>query len=793
MKSILSSDLSASIRYLKRRPTYTILSIVGLSVGIAASFLIGLWIVGQFSHNAFHSKADNLYRVTQSLVFGEETTQTAALPAGLAPIIEEEQPKIRHAVRFRERGEVRVSTGERDVTRYDDQLLFADASVFQVFDFPLSKGSPRRALDQPNAIVLSASAARDYFQEQNPIGQSIIVGDTLEFTVAGVAENPPPSSTIQFRFLASFQTLEHLEASSLADWGANQYPTYLLLHPDASVRQVESDIENVLMTRATPKRTSAARVRVEPITGTYFSDVKPAFGSSGDRRVVYAFLFVGLLILGTSLFNFATLTAAYARSRIQEIGVRQSLGAMRKDILTRFVSESFILSAGGVLLAAVWVVLIVVGVRHLFPPLDVAHLLTLWSGVSVSALALMVAALSGVAPVLHFSRRNPSDTLTGDQHNLVSNLVRRLLVTLQFTVCITLITVTVLAWNQVSFMKTARPGLQPENVVIVPLRGTSVSGSKALTLRDQLLSHADVVSASVTSTVPASRRKTKLTVSSGQVDGVPITAMIADGKFVDVLRLDIVKGTGFEGRRADRSRVLLNETAVHALGLQAPIGTTIRYQGGQVERTITGVVRDFKMSAMRETVEPVMIEYGPGMYAQHVVLRTRDDALDRVMSTLEPTWASIAPAYPLRAVFLEEEFASLYESDHRSVELFGIFSLLAVLVALIGLFGLTSFTVRRREREIAVRRTFGATSLQVLQHLSRRLLALVGAGFLLAVPITWLTLQYWLGNYAYLAPANPLAYAASGLAVGLTILATFIASTLPVLRTDPAAVLRSGE
>jgi len=448
---------------------------------------------------------------------------------------------------------------------------------------------------------------------------------------------------------------------------------------------------------------------------------------------------------------------------------------------------------GSILLAAGWTVLMAMSMRQFFPGIDVAHYLNVPLALGFAGTTMVIATVSGILPILRFSGRDPSRSLRFSAKTPTSTVGRRVLVTLQFTVCISLIAVTVLAWNQVSFMKQTNPGLNPSDVMIVPVRGTPVSGSKALTLRNEMASRTDVQSAALTSTVPTSRRKTQLTVSSGKVDGVPVTAILADGNLVDALQLQVKAGEPFAGRNADRQRVLLNEAAVQALGLETPVGSTIRYQGGQVEREVAGVLRDFQMTAMRETIEPVMILYGPGRFVQHLVIRTRESATSAVRSALEPVWTSLAPGYPLRTTHLDDAMTSLYESDSQTVELFGAFSLLAVVVALLGLFGFTTFTLQQRTKEVAVRRTFGASTIRILQHLSSRLVVLVGAGFILAIPLTWVIIRYWLAEFAYTAPPNPLAYIASGLLVSLIIVATFAASTAPVLRADPASILRTGE
>lgn len=203
----------------------------------------------------------------------------------------------------------------------------------------------------------------------------------------------------------------------------------------------------------------------------------------------------------------------------------------------------------------------------------------------------------------------------------------------------------------------------------------------------------------------------------------------------------------------------MNEEAGQALELRTPVGSNIRYQGGQIEREVGGVLRDFQMTAIRKTIEPVMIEYGPGMFPQRLVIRTGEGEAPTVKSALKPLWMSLSPGHPLRMTHLDDAMTSLYDRDSRTVEL----------------------------------RTFGASTIRILQHLSRQTLGLVGTGFILAIPVTWISIRYWLTDFAYAAPPDPLAYLASGGAVCLVILATFAAGIAPVLRSDPAPILRAGE
>ena len=799
---MLKNYFKVALRTQRRNKGYTAINVGGLAVGLAACFAIGLWVRGELSYDRFHEKAERIRRVTTTLRFGDNAVPSVGMPAPLGPALVRQAPSVKRAVRFKNRGDAFVGRlGEEEKHVKEDRFFFAGSAFFEVFSFPLLKGNAQTALDAPYSIVLTEETAEKYFPDENPLGQTLTLADTLRFTVTGVAEEPPVASSIQFDFLASFSTLADLEPkANLEGWGMFSYTTYLLLRENAALdRSLQTQVRAVVGEHMdSASITTAADFGIEALTDVHFSsnNFSSMAAGSGDWRYVWVFSSIALLILLAALFNYAGLATARATQRAKEVGVRRAVGAGRWQVARQLLGEAVLMSLAAGLLALGLVRLSAPVLEHFVKGAFPAEALSS-APFLLAALGAVLAAglLAGAYPAVLLSGFSPAGVLAGRGGGTGRSgaTLRKVLVTFQFSVSVALAVGTLIIWQQLDYVRSERLGLSAERVAVVPLRGSAIGGSRALALKRELLDETGVQRVTVASAVPAGGRITGFTVKTPeQTDEEKITtfSIETDGDLLETFGLELTAGRDF-GAGTEGASVILNETAVERLGLGPdPLGKTISYQGGQQERTVIGVVNDFQIRSLRKEIGPAMIQKSSEPYAGYLAVRFGPGDPSRALSRLEATGGAFAPDQPLDYFFADERFADFYRAEGRLMRLFAVFAGLAVFIACLGLFGLAAFAAERRRKEIAVRKTFGASGRQLVALLSKDFLKLVGVGFVIAAPLAYFAMQRWLEGFAYRIELGPLVFLAAGalaLVVALTATST---QALRAARTNPAQALR---
>ena len=788
---MLRNYLKVAWRGLRRRPGYTVINVLGLAVGIACCLLILLHVRSELSYDRFHEKAERIYRVNlEPAPSAGKDRPIAVTPNIAAPLLTRELAAVEKGVRLnRTSGAVQH---EHQAFREDD-FFYADSTFFDIFDFTFTAGRPATALTQPNAVVLTQSAAQRYFPDENPLGQTLTLDGDTSFEVTGVIEDVPTHSHLQFEFVASWSSLTGWVQQET--WRSANFYTYVLLRPGTAAGRLQQRID-----RLVEKRDSGTRaLSLMPLTDLHlYADLAYALDPTGDIRYVWIFGALAVLVLLTACINYMNLATARASQRSEEVGMRKALGATRGALTQQFYGETALLVAlalvSGLGLARLGLPLINVlsGASYALSDLP--------TGVLVGALAgigLLVTLVAGSYPALLLSGFQPARVLKGSfETGRGEARFRQGLVVFQFAVAVFLIASTLVIRDQLDFLQSKNLGVDEEQVVTLPLDGGARRSAR--TLQNTFSQSPSVKYVSAVSEPPGDLGWTGRVDAPGLPSDEQITmkGFITDADITETLGLEIVAGRTFPGTLAapDDSagtgyRYLLNEAAVQTLGWAPREALGKRFSMSRRSGRVMGVVKNFHFASLRQSIEPMAIWYNPSS-ERHLLVRIAPGRTERALSHLEEQWSAVVPRQPFQYQFLDDTFDALYQSEQRVGRVFGAFALLAIFVACLGLLGLAAYAAEQRTKEIAVRKALGASVSSVIGLLSKDFLKLVGVAVLLAVPLAYVAMHQWLEDFAYRVELGPWIFTLAGAgALVVALLATGY-QAWQAARTNPAQALR---
>ncbi len=774
---MIKNYFKIAIRNLNRNKGYSLINILGLSVGLACSILVFLYVQNELSYDRFHENKDRLYRVVKERQGGNNISRSVWSQVPMGPVIEEEFPQVEHAIRFWSAFQPLVGNGQ-DVYNEDEQLYFTDSEVFQSFSFHLVRGNPDEVLVQPGSVVLSQKAAAKYFGKEDPIGRSLTyrgypAGD-LTLTVTGIMENLPPNTQFDFDLLVSMNGVE-TEASN---WGSHKpIWTYLLLQEGTNERQLEEQLPSFLDSRY-ESSTVTRKVELEPLEKVHlYSGYRGGFKAGSSVTYLYLFGAVGFLILGIACINFINLATARSIDRATEVGVRKTFGAYRWQLVKQFIGETFLL----VLISQILGLLLVELALPVFNSLAGKSLeLTflnntpLWA--SLILLTVFVSLGAGLYPAFVLSGFKPVTVLRNRSVSKGKGVgLRRFLVAFQFSISIALIIATGVVIKQLDYIQNKQLGFDEERVIVLPYSENEGP------LINRLQQHPDIAEISVSQRVPVNTMNTdgRTMELPGLEEPIRVESFIIDDNFLETYDIEVVAGRGIsEEMASDTSAFLINETAVREFGWTSPeeaLGKSAMWSGYK-KGTIVGVVRDFHLASFHESIEPMVLHIMPDSqwWRTFISVRARAAAeLSGMLQFLESTWKQYSPHGAYSYFFIDQSLEELHRADQRLATVFGYISGVAIFIACLGLLGLVSFMTAQRSKEIAIRKVLGATVSQILLLFNKKFLVLVAAGFAVAVPVSIYLMGLWLSEFAYRVDVGSEVIIFAGLAVliiaGLTV------------------------
>ncbi|GAB3180889.1 ABC transporter permease [Telluribacter humicola] len=789
---MIRNYLKIAFRNLWLNKLYSLLNLTGLSVGLAASVLILLWVQNELSFDDYHHQADQTFRVTNTLKVSDEPWVWSNSPLMLGEAALREVPGIERVTQFKKPWQALAFRINNDL-RSEENAAFVDSTWFASFDYHFLLGDPKRALDEPNSIVLTESKAQNWFGEPAAAMGKMVRLDSLDMVVRAVVRDNPPNSSFRYDVLLS--NVQNRERSHDENWNNFNYQLFLQLKAGTQPEKIGQQLTQLYHTYKKDSSITASLIPLRDIhfNTTFQSDSLP----KGNRRTVTTLGLVGLLILIIASINYVNLATALTSQRAKEVGVKKIIGAGRKRLFAQFMTESTLLTllALGLALAIIRLCLPLFNnfTGHQFT-LDFQNG-TLWL-LLLGSIGLTIL-LSGVYPSLLLSSLEPVKVLKGG--NVLSSKnthFRQGLVIVQFTISIILIVSTIVIFQQLRFAQTQDPGYQREHVFTFQMPYSA--GASTPNNRDfikhrlrELHGVVGVTSANQSIVDLQSKHSGSLKWEGRPEEYEPTVAQFSvEPETRSVLGLNLAQGRWFqEDMKLDTANVILNETAVKTLGLKAPVvGQWFEFQGRRGQ--VIGVVKDFHFRSYHQKIEPMVLFYNPGWQMQ-VFARISPGAAARLLAEAERIWHERYPETPFRYTFLDESFDRLYQAERKAGQLFNVFANIAILISCLGLFGLATFSAERRTKEIGVRKVLGASVTSIISLLSRDFVILVLIALALATPVAWYAMHQWLQDFAYRIDIEWWVFVLAGtLAVGIALLTVSFQSVKAALM-NPVKSLRS--
>jgi putative ABC transport system permease protein len=794
---MLRNYLKTAWRHFRRRPGTAALNAGGLAVALAACLLIGLYVQKERSYDRFHDGADRIFRVVKSsgdsLALGEDGLPpagiegNAATPPGLAQVAQQRFPAVQYVTEVGRLRDVLLASGPKRFSA--EKVARADTSFFAVFDgFELQRGDPENALDAPRQIVLSPSLAKRLFGDENPVGRTVRVENRADYEVSGVLAEVPAASHFRPNALLSLtQRQRGARDGQSVKWRFFGDYLYAKLRPGSDPATLQQGLSALVEEAGQSENFGLA---LQPLTAIrLYSQVGGEIAPQSDARYLWLFGAIGAVLLLIACINYANLATARSAERALEAGIRRTVGARREQLAGQFLGEAVLTAA----LALPAAVLLARAARPLVQrwtgqtlPFEM-----LFGGPTLLGLlgaVVGVGLISGLYPAVALSRFSPAQVLRGGgRGGRSAGGLRRGLVAFQFAATVALIAAALVVQQQLGYVQEKRLGFDEERVVTFD---TGELDDQYDAFKQTLAQSGSV--ARVTSGSPPGLGRQRMSMTrtdSATGEQWRLYVMQPDYGFAETMGLDVVAGRSFQRARDDTGQVVMvNQRAMRKLGLgDAPVGKRVALRGEQ--RRVVGVFRNFHNRSLREEQHPLLLVLRPGNHYTGLA-KLRAGRIEEGLADLEAAWNQFLPDRPFEATFLDERIAAQYRSERRLARLFGGFAGLAVFVACLGLFGLAAFSAEARSKEVAIRKTFGASARQVVALLSKDFLKLVGVGFVLAVPVAWYAMRQWLEGFAYHVELGPGVFLAAGAAALAVAAVTVSTQAWRAARTNPAQALR---
>jgi len=750
--------LKTAVSNLRRNKFFSSINILGLALGITASLLILMYIVNELSYENFQKNRKNIYRV--DVEWGKEDSRmkfAGCMPA-LAPALVSEIPEVLSAVRIKKDYDA-VLKNRDDHEISEANFYFADPAVFDVFSIYLREGDRISALSDPYTVVISKSMAVKYFASANPLGQTVSYHDK-PLKITGIFDDVPENTHFKCDFLVSWSTLKAMGDYPDQPWNSwGDALTYILLKDNVPAGSLVPKLDQMLSKNAGQWMTTQMKFDLQPLNNIHWiTDTRSDIGPKGNKTYIYIFMCAAIFVLLIACFNFLNLSVSQYMGRMKEVGIRKTAGARKREIIFQFLTESLVII---VISASIAVFLFDGLYLKFYSYLGASFVIAKSYFIVLSLLTLTIITVVGIIaggyPAFYISRINPVYVLkkeTGQVRRKIS--LRKILIMFQFTISIILLVGTIIIFRQLDYMKNSPLGFHKENVILLTFQGNSpATNGKYEVLKEELLKNPNIPSVSGAFTLPGINSQMTIGVKP---DGAPddmsvsIQALPADYGFAKTLGLEILKGRDLsKDFSMDRfESVLLNESAVSALGLVNPVGTKLIIPGDEFKNgvKVVGIVKDFHLQSFHNKINPVLIFLNPKMYIC-IALKVNPANIDETLNYIRTTWNKVLPGMNLQYKYLDETYNSLYSSEERSGELLSVFTAIALFISCLGLFGFASFIIRKRIKEVGIRKVMGASISSLSSLLSLQFMAWIAASSIIAIPVAYILVNVWLKNFVF--------------------------------------------
>ncbi|NER17336.1 ABC transporter permease [Spongiivirga citrea] len=778
-------------RNLVKSKSFSILNVLGLSTGMACSILILLWVQNEVSYDQFHIDSERTYR----FIVNSGDFKTAVSSAGMGPDLRDELSEIESIVRITKFQDVLFNV---DDTVYEEKnFMYVDNNFLSFFDFPLVRGAKSTALKDPNTIVLTESMAKKYFGEEDALGQTIKFNDSKNWKVTGVLKDLPPNSHFKFDFIAPTATIAKENKNFVnKTWGNFDYYSYFKLNKNVALSDTGvSDLEAKINAIADERLDNDIfNFRLQPLADIHlYSDLQLDVAGHGNIQYVNIFFIVALFILVVACINFMNLSTARSAKRAKEVGMRKAIGAHRGQLILQFLSESMLLSCISLLIAVGLVLLALPFFNEISGKVLSIDITDgyLWLGLLV--IVLVTGFFAGSYPALYLSGFNPIKVLQGNLKKTGGNLFfRNGLVTMQFVISTVLIVGTAVVYNQLNFIKDKNLGFDKSNMIIIPFRGEMREKQDALkaTLQQNPL----LKNYSVFSNMPTDLDTGTTDISwegKDENDGLVVPDLRMDDRFIDLFGIELLAGRGFNDQfNINGKNLVINETLMKLMGKNLDNIIGEKFAFNDIDAQVIGVVKDFHFKPLQYDIEPLVLTQRNND-ARFLAIRTTINQTQASIEALENIYTELNPAFPFTYSFLDTDLENMYNGEQKMGMIFNMLAILAIFISCLGIYGLSAFMAEQRIKEIGIRKVLGATTISLVNLLSKDFFKLVLLALVIAIPLSWYYLNEWLQVFAYHINISWWMFAIAAITVFLITLTTVSYQSITTALSNPIKNLRT--
>src|SRR6266542_3624264 len=788
---------------LLRNKIFSVIKILGLSIGLTVCILIFLYIKDEISYDLVHENKAQLYRIIQTWQFGKDPAQTIGITnAVVGESFAKEIPEVQQYVRIN--GVAVTVKKNNDV--FTEKPLFVDDNFFSLFTFPLKEGNKRTALKDLHSVVLSNDMAKKYFGTTDVTGKVMQIKlDTAfeNFTITAVAENSPQNSTLKADMLIPYKYYDTYNSNK--GWFGGSLNTFLLLSPEANIKTVEGKMQTLFdkntkdqLAKAKQEQGVAVKIKLglQPLTDIHLStQAGPDNGMADGSNPAYSYILtcIAVFILIIACINFINLAVAQSLKRSKEIGIRKVVGSTRKQLIKQFLIESFLVSLIAFTIAIFLTILILPFFNELAnKKLSLSYLSDGYLYAGYFLLLLVTSFIAGFYPSLVLSAFQPVKVLCSRQKLMGKNYLTKALIVLQFALAIFLIIGTIVINSQLNFLLHTNLGYESKNLVKIDLPHTKSSDRLATVFKNELVNQSGILNVAA--------RNGGRNISGAKANGknIMIENNKIDNKFLPTFKIPVIAGRNFSPDYPSDSThsVIVNENFVKEAGwkLNKVVGKTISFMDeAKTAVNIIGVIKDYHFASLKEKITPEVFTMNPSFndYGE-IWIKIKPDDVPQTLSVLQTTYKKLVPYYPYLYKFMDDINAKNYETEAKWKQIISIASSLFIFISCIGLFGLVILSIEQRTKEIGIRKVLGAAVSKIVMLISKEFIVLISIAFVVAVPVGYYFVNKWLQDFAYrinigwwmFALAGVLVITVALLTIGFQAIKAAIANPVKSLRTE---------
>ena len=796
---MLKNFLKIAVRNIFRNKTYSFINIFGLSIGIACSILIILWIHHELSFDRFHKNSSDLFIVAEKFYNQNGIEYGSALPYPAAEELKKDYPEILKVSRVYNLKEfLFVHNNKRFI---ENRILTVDPEFLTMFSFALIHGDANSVLDDPNSVVITKKTARKYFGNANPVGKMLRVDNQYDLKVTGVLDDIPRNSHLNFSILVPLSSKLIRNDFETDRWQFSDvvFSTYVLLRKNQIYNDVSKKIAPIMQKHI---KDCKDELFLYPITKLHTNpEIAPEDSLSIDMKYINIFIVIAFLVLLIACINFMNLSTARSMIRAREIGIRKVVGSNRRNLITQFLGESLLLALIAGFLALLIVELLLPSFNRLSGKILTIDYSNVGILLSFGAIIFFVGIVAGSYPAFYLSAFQPIAVLKGKLLvDLKSSKLRKIFVVVQFALSICFIIGAIIFYDQLNYMKNREVGYDKDNLISVPMVmpwGTSLKSYKYDTFKAELMNNPNIVGVTQSFSSPAD-----ILTAAGEADWdgkypnqyVRIHWLTVHFDYCKTLGIKIIKGRPFSrdfktdvNFPHDKASFIVNEEAEKLMGVKSAVGMklTLFHKTGP----IIGVMRNFHYHHMKTKIEPLAIFINP-YFNKYILIKLQPENRKASLDFIKKTWGKFSPDYPFEYSFVSKDYNSLYMHEEKMGKILTGFTVFAILIACLGLWGLTSFIMERRTKEIGIRKVLGSSVLEIITILIKDFTQWILLANLIAWPIAWYIMNRWLQNFAYKTEISWWEFALSGGIALVIALATVSFQAIKAATANPVESLR---